>query len=44
MFPEINYDKIEQVQVMDISIVTSCKKDEEGKALLVQLGMPFKAK
>jgi large subunit ribosomal protein L5 len=44
MFPEINYDKIEQVQGMDISIVTSCKKDEEGKALLAQLGMPFKAK
>jgi large subunit ribosomal protein L5 len=44
MFPEINYDKIEQVQGMDISIVTNCKKDEEGKALLVQFGMPFKAK
>src|SRR6056300_1658741 len=44
MFPEINYDKIEQVQGMDISIVTSCQKDEEGKALLVSLGMPFKTK
>ena len=44
MFPEINYDKIEQVQGMDISIVTSCQKDDEGKALLVSLGMPFKTK
>ena len=44
MFPEINYDKIEQVQGMDISIVKSCQKDEEGKALLVSLGMPFKTK
>jgi len=44
MFPEINYDKIEQVQGMDISIVTSCQKDEEVKALLVSLGMPFKTK
>ena len=44
MFPEINYDKIEQVQGMDISIVTSCQKDEEGKALLVSLGIPFKTK
>ena len=44
MFPEINYDKIEQVQGMDICIVTCCQKDDEGKALLVSLCMPFKTK
>ena len=44
MFPEINYDKIEQIQGMDITIVSSSKTDNEGKALLTALGMPFKAK
>ena len=42
MFPEINYDKIEQIQGMDISIVTTCSKDVEGEALLKHVGMPFK--
>jgi large subunit ribosomal protein L5 len=42
MFPEINYDKIEQIQGMDITIVTTCSKDAEGEALLKHLGMPFK--
>ena len=44
MFPEINYDSIDQIQGMDISIVTSSKSNEEGKALLDALGMPFKRK
>lgn len=44
MFPEINYDSIDQVQGMDISIVTSSQSNEEGKALLTALGMPFKRK
>nr|ANA56980.1 ribosomal protein L5 [Pyramimonas parkeae] len=44
MFPEINYDKIEQIQGMDISIITSCKADDEGRALLTILGMPFRKK
>lgn len=44
MFPEINYDSIDQIQGMDISIVTSSKSNDEGKALLMALGMPFKRK
>jgi large subunit ribosomal protein L5 len=44
MFPEINYDKIDKIQGMDISIITSAKTDVEGKALLKNLGMPFKTK
>jgi len=44
MFPEIDYDKIEQLQGMDISIITNSKTDEEGYALLKELGMPFRRK
>jgi large subunit ribosomal protein L5 len=44
MFPEIEYDKIQQVTGMDISIVISCKTDAEGQALLTLFGMPFKLK
>lgn len=44
MFPEIVFDKIEQIQGMDISIISSSKTDDEGKALLTALGMPFKTK
>jgi large subunit ribosomal protein L5 len=43
MFPEIDYDKIDQVRGMDISIVTTCANNEEGVALLKSFGMPFKA-
>jgi large subunit ribosomal protein L5 len=43
MFPEIDYDKIDQVRGMDISIITSAKTDEEARALLKSFGMPFKA-
>lgn len=42
MFPEIDYDQIDQIQGMDISIVTTSKNDEEGLALLKELGMPFR--
>jgi large subunit ribosomal protein L5 len=42
MFPEVEYDKIDQITGMDISIITSAKKDNEAKALLKTLGMPFK--
>ena len=42
MFPELNYDSIDQVCGMDISIVTSSNTDQEGHALLKALGMPFK--
>lgn len=42
MFPEIEYDKIDQIRGMDISIVTSAKKQEEGLALLKEFGFPFK--
>jgi large subunit ribosomal protein L5 len=43
IFPEIDYDKVEQVQGMDITIVTTARTDEEAKELLAQLGMPFRA-
>lgn len=42
MFPEIDYDKIDQVRGMDISIVTTSRNDQEGLALLKQFGIPFK--
>ena len=42
MFPEIEYDKIQQIRGMDISIVTTSKTDVEGFALLTAFGMPFK--
>lgn len=40
-FPEIQYDKIDKVRGMEITIVTSAKTDEEGRRLLKLLGMPF---
>ena len=41
IFPEINYDKVLKIRGMDIVIVTSAKNNEEAKALLTELGMPF---
>jgi large subunit ribosomal protein L5 len=41
IFPEINYDKIDEVRGMDIIICTSAKTDEEAKALLAGFRMPF---
>jgi large subunit ribosomal protein L5 len=43
MFPEIEYDKIDQVRGMDVSIVTTAKNQEEGYMLLKEFGLPFKA-
>lgn len=43
IFPEINYDRIDVIKGLNISIVTTAKNDEEGRALLQHLGMPFRA-
>jgi large subunit ribosomal protein L5 len=42
IFPEIDYDKVEKIKGMNISIVTTAKNDEEARFLLKALGMPFK--
>jgi large subunit ribosomal protein L5 len=42
IFPEIDYDKIDKVKGMNITMVTSAKSDEEGKQLLKLLGLPFR--
>ena len=42
IFPEIEYDKIDKVRGMEVSIVTTAKTDEEGRRLLSLLGMPFR--
>jgi len=42
IFPEIDYDKIDKIKGLHINIVTTARTDEEGKALLGLLGMPFK--
>jgi large subunit ribosomal protein L5 len=42
IFPEINYDEIEKVKGMNVTIVTTAKSDEEGRALLKYMGMPFR--
>jgi len=42
IFPEIDYDKIDNIKGLNISIVTTAKSDEEGKELLKLLGMPFR--
>ncbi|NJN60258.1 MAG: 50S ribosomal protein L5 [Coleofasciculaceae cyanobacterium RL_1_1] len=43
IFPEVEYDAIDQIRGMDISIVTTATSDEEGRALLKEMGMPFRA-
>ena len=43
IFPEINYDRIDVIKGLNISFVTTAKTDEEGRALLQHLGMPFRA-
>jgi len=43
MFPEIDYDKIDQIRGMDISIITTAPTDQEAMALLKAFGMPFKS-
>ena len=42
IFPEIDYDKVNKVRGMDIVIVTTAKTNEEARALLAEMGMPFK--
>lgn len=42
IFPEIDYDKVERVKGMNITIVTTAKTDEEGRLLLRLMGMPFR--
>lgn len=42
IFPEINYDQIEKIRGMNITMVTSAKTDEEARELLGRLGMPFR--
>lgn len=42
IFPEIQYDDVDQIRGMDISIITTASTDEEGRALLKELGMPFR--
>ena len=44
MFPELNYDTIDKIRGMDIAIVTTSSNDQEGRALLKELGMPFREK
>ena len=41
IFPEINYDDVDKIRGMDIVFVTTAKTDEEAKALLQMMGMPF---
>ena len=43
IFPEISFDKIDAIRGMDVTIVTSARSDEEGRALLRELGMPFRS-
>jgi len=42
IFPEIDYDEVEKVRGMDITVVTSTDKDDEAYALLRELGFPFR--
>jgi large subunit ribosomal protein L5 len=42
MFPEIDYDKVDAIRGLDITITTSAETDEEGKALLKAFNFPFR--
>ncbi len=42
IFPEIDYDKIDRLRGLDIAITTTAKTDDEGRALLKLMGMPFR--
>jgi large subunit ribosomal protein L5 len=44
MFPEINYDKIDQIRGMDVSIITTAKNDKDGLTILKQFVLPLKIK
>jgi large subunit ribosomal protein L5 len=43
IFPEINFDKVEKIKGLNVSIVTSARTDDHGRALLKSLGMPFRS-
>jgi large subunit ribosomal protein L5 len=43
IFPEINYDKIDKIKGLNVTIVTTARTDDEGRALLKSLGMPFRS-
>ena len=43
IFPEINYDKVERIKGMNVTFVTTAETDEQGRALLKSLGMPFRS-
>ncbi len=43
VFPEVDYDKVDKVRGMEITIVTTARTDEEGRRLLKLLGMPFRS-
>jgi large subunit ribosomal protein L5 len=42
IFPEVDYDKVEKIRGLNVTIVTTAETDEEGLALLTGLGMPFR--
>jgi large subunit ribosomal protein L5 len=42
IFPEINFEQVDMVRGMDIAVVTTARTDQEGRALLAALGMPFR--
>jgi len=42
VFPEVNYDKVEKIKGLNISIVTTARTDDEARSLLTHLGMPFR--
>jgi large subunit ribosomal protein L5 len=42
IFPEVDYDKIDKLRGLEVSIVTTARTDDEGRSLLTQLGMPFR--
>src|SRR2546423_6262684 len=42
IFPEVDYDQIDKLRGLEVSIVTTARTDEEGRSLLTQLGMPFR--
>jgi large subunit ribosomal protein L5 len=42
IFPEINYDKIDKIKGLNVTVVTTARTDEEGRSLLRLLGMPFR--
>jgi large subunit ribosomal protein L5 len=42
IFPEVNYDEVEKIKGLNVSIVTTARNDEQGRALLRHLGMPFR--